>query len=68
VARSAYVHPAVVDAYLDGRLRTALMTAAEETDDPPGATDPDEEKAVIALLRTRLREDAERSTGRRRRS
>jgi DNA topoisomerase-1 len=67
VARSAYVHPAVVDAYLDGRLRTALVKAAEETDEPPGATDPDEEKAVIALLRARLREDAERSAGSRRR-
>jgi DNA topoisomerase-1 len=60
VARQAYVHPAVVDAYLDGRIRTALVQAAEDTDDPPGATDPDEERAVIALLRTRLGEDAAR--------
>ena len=66
VARSAYVHPAVVDAYLDGRIRSALVEAAEDTDDPPGATDPDEERAVVALLRARLREDAERSTGARR--
>jgi DNA topoisomerase-1 len=64
VARQAYVHPAVVDAYLDGRIRTALVEAAEDADDPPGATDPDEERAVIALLRTRLREDAGRSSGR----
>jgi DNA topoisomerase-1 len=64
VARQAYVHPAVVDAYLDGRIRSALVEAAEDHDDPPGATDPDEERAVIALLRARLREDAERSTGR----
>ena len=67
VARSAYVHPAVVDAYLDGRLRSALVTAAEETDEAPGATEPEEERAVVALLRARLREDAGRSTGRRRR-
>jgi DNA topoisomerase I len=60
VARQAYVHPAVVRAYLDGRIRTALVQAAEDTDDPPGATDPDEERAVIALLRTRLGEDAAR--------
>jgi DNA topoisomerase-1 len=60
VARQAYVHPAVVDAYLDGRIRTALVQAAEETDQPPGATDPDEERAVVALLRTRLGEDAAR--------
>jgi DNA topoisomerase-1 len=63
VARSAYVHPAVVDAYLDGRLRSALVDAAEETNDPPGATDPDEERAVVALLRARLRDDAGRSRG-----
>ena len=63
VARSAYVHPAVVDAYLDGRLRAALVEAAEETDDPPGATAPEEERAVVALLRARLREDAGRSRG-----
>jgi len=61
VARSAYVHPAVVDAYLDGRIRTALVEAAEETDQPPGATGPDEERAVVALLRARLREDGARS-------
>jgi DNA topoisomerase I len=60
VARQAYVHPAVVDAYLDGRIRTALVQAAEDTDQPPGATDPDEERAVVALLRTRLGEDAAR--------
>jgi DNA topoisomerase I len=61
VARQAYVHPAVVDAYLDGRIRRALVQAAEDTDEPPGATDPDEERAVVALLRTRLGEDAARS-------
>jgi DNA topoisomerase I len=63
IARQAYVHPAVVDAYLDGRIRAALVEAAEDTDEPPGATDPDEEKAVVALLRARLREDAARSRG-----
>ena len=68
VARSAYVHPAVVDAYLDGGLRSALIDAAEDSDRPPGATDPDEERAVVALLRARLREDVGRGRrgGRRR--
>ncbi len=61
VARQAYVHPAVVDAYLDGRIRRALVAAAEDADQAPGATNPDEEKAVIALLRARLREDAVRT-------
>jgi DNA topoisomerase-1 len=60
VARSAYVHPAVVDAYLDGGLRSALVEAAESADQPPGATDPEEERAVVALLRARLREDVGR--------
>ncbi|HEY7968983.1 MAG TPA: hypothetical protein VID95_03245, partial [Candidatus Limnocylindrales bacterium] len=32
VARQAYVHPAVVDAYLDGRIRSALVQAAEDDD------------------------------------
>ena len=61
VARQAYVHPAVVDAYLDGRIRSALVRAAEEDDAAPGATTPDEERAVAALLRARLREDADRA-------
>ena len=39
VARQAYVHPAVVDAYLDGRIRSALVQAAEDDDAAPGATD-----------------------------
>jgi DNA topoisomerase I len=60
VARQAYIHPAVVDAYFDGRIRSALVEAAEDTDQAPGATEPDEERAVIALLRARLREDADR--------
>jgi DNA topoisomerase I len=61
VARQAYVHPAVVDAYLDGKIRTALVKAAEDTDEPPGATEPDEERAVVALLRARLGDDATRA-------
>jgi len=63
VARQAYVHPAVVEAYLDGRIRSALVEAAEDADQPPGTTSPDEERAVIALLRTRLSDDARRSRG-----
>ena len=61
VARQAYVHPAVVDAYLDGGIRSALVRAAEDDDAAPGATTPDEERAVAALLRARLREDADRA-------
>ena len=61
VARQAYVHPAVVDAYLDGRIQSALVQAAEDDDAAPGATTPDEERAVASLLRARLREDADRA-------
>jgi len=60
VCRQAYVHPIVVEAYLDGRLGGALVRAAEDTDDPPGGTTPAEERAVATLLRQRLRDDAAR--------
>jgi DNA topoisomerase-1 len=60
VCRSSYVHPVVVEAYLDGRLRGALVEAAEESEMPLGTT-PDEDKAVVALLRRHLRQDATRA-------
>ena len=53
VCRRSYVHPAVVDAYLDGRIGTALVAAAEDRDEAPAVATPAEEKAVVALLRTR---------------
>ena len=51
VARGSYVHPAVVSAYLDGRLRGALVEVAEGQTEPPPGADPAEERAVVALLR-----------------
>jgi DNA topoisomerase-1 len=60
VCRQAYVHPIVVEAYLDGRLGSALVRAAEDSDDAPAGTTPAEERAVIGLLRQQLREDAAR--------
>ena len=60
VCRQAYVHPIVVEAYLDGRMGGALVRAAEDTDEPPGGTTPAEERAVVDLLRQRLRDDAAR--------
>jgi DNA topoisomerase-1 len=57
VARGSYVHPAVLEAYLDGSLRGALVEAAEAQDEPPPGADPAEERAVIALLRQRQRQD-----------
>jgi DNA topoisomerase I len=59
VARQSYVHPAILEAYLDGEIAGALLEAAEEQRDPPPTPDPDEEAEVVRLLRARLR--AERS-------
>ena len=60
VCRQAYVHPMVVEAYLDGRLRGALVQAAEDAPDPPPGTTRKEELEVVELLRRRLRQDASR--------
>jgi DNA topoisomerase-1 len=60
VARKSYVHPAVLEAYLDGDIPGALVEAAEEQPNPPTAATPKEERAVVALLRQRLDEDADR--------
>ncbi len=62
VARGSYVHPAVLEAYLDGSLRGALVEAAEDQTIPPEGADAAEEAAVVRLLRQR------RSQGRRSRS
>ena len=67
VARGSYVHPAVLDAYLDGSLRGALVDAAEEQHEPPLGADRSEELAVVRLLRQRERQAARstrRATGR----
>ncbi len=58
VARGSYVHPAVLDAYLDGSLRGALVDAAEEQEEPPLGADRSEELAVVRLLRQRERQAA----------
>lgn len=63
VARRSYVHPAVVEAYLEGAIGGALVEAAEEQDTPPAEATPAEEAAVVALLRQRLDGDAKRSRG-----
>jgi DNA topoisomerase-1 len=53
VARGSYVHPALLEAYLDGSLPGALVDAAE--DQPRIGSDRDEERAVVRLLRRRAR-------------
>lgn len=56
VARGSYVHPAVLDAYLEGSLGGALVDVAEEQDTPPTEADRAEEIAVVKLLRQRERD------------
>lgn len=62
VARRSYVHPAVLEAYLEGSLGSALLEAAEEQSDPPTAADPREEAEVVALLRKRLDRGSRKAT------
>ncbi len=68
VARRSYVHPEVLQAYLDGSIGEALVSAAEEQEAPPQGTTPEEEEAVVTLLRERLDLDAARGQHRRQRS
>jgi DNA topoisomerase-1 len=53
VARGSYVHPAVLEAYMDGTLGSALVEVAEEQVEPPQEADEAEERAVADLLRQR---------------
>jgi DNA topoisomerase-1 len=60
VTRRSYVHPAVLEAYMDGRVGGALVEAAEEQRTPPESTTPAEEAAVIDLLAEGIEQDAAR--------
>lgn len=62
VARRSYVHPAVLQAYLDGGIANALVEAAEDQVAPPEESTEDEEAGVVDLLRQRLDLDAARGT------
>jgi DNA topoisomerase I len=63
VARKSYVHPAVLEAYLDGGIREALVEVAEDQETPPGEATPEEESAVVDVLRQRLEPEAARPGG-----
>jgi DNA topoisomerase-1 len=56
VCRKCYIHPAIVDAYLDGSLLRTVRRRATEVADA-NDLDPDE-KWVLRLLRTRLETEA----------
>ena len=62
VARSSYVHPAVIEAYLDGRLGGALVRASETVSGPPSGASPAETRGLLRLLDRSLAADARRST------
>lgn len=61
VARSSYVHPAVVEADLDGGVPDALVEVAEEQEQPPAGATAQEESAVVELLEQWLELDAARA-------
>ncbi len=60
VARRSYVHPAVLEAYMDGRVAGALVEAAEEQATPPAEASEVEEDEVADLLVQALEVDAGR--------
>jgi DNA topoisomerase-1 len=54
VCRKSYVHPAVLDAYLDGRIERRLEEAADAMEESGLSLEPataDEEREVVKLLR-----------------
>jgi DNA topoisomerase-1 len=64
ICRQSYVHPVIVEAYLDPRLRGALLGAAEAAGSAPTGITRKEERAVVRLLERRLARDASRSRSR----
>lgn len=54
ICRKCYVHPAVIDSYLDGTMIESLQQRVEqELEDAPEGLEP-EERAVMRLLKRRL--------------
>lgn len=63
VARRSYVHPAVLEAYLDGAIAPRGRRGADAADRlSPAVVDPAAEAAVLELLHGSLERDASRST------
>jgi DNA topoisomerase I len=60
VARDSYVHPAVIDAYLDGSIGAALVHATEDAGQAAIAATDDETSALIELVGDALGADAGR--------
>jgi DNA topoisomerase-1 len=62
VCRKCYVHPAVVDSYLDGSLAQNLGKKAGRALAKSNGKLPPEEAAILGLLQVRLAKDAKTST------
>jgi DNA topoisomerase I len=58
VCRKCYVHPAVLESYLDGSMLRALQQRGAEVAKDLAGLDP-EEAAVLALLRSRMARESE---------
>jgi DNA topoisomerase-1 len=63
VCRKCYVHPAILDAYLDGTLADTLKQRAEQELAAALPDLPAEEAAVLALLQQRLNQEAPPANG-----
>ena len=63
ICRKCYVHPEVLNCYLDGDLALALESQAENALRSSLASLEPEEAAVLALLRSRLAKEAAASPG-----
>jgi len=59
VCRKCYVHPAVLDSYLDGSMLETLKQRADEAMEETRGDLPPEEAAVMALLQRRLTHEME---------
>jgi DNA topoisomerase-1 len=60
VCRKCYIHPAVIDSYMDGSLLTHLRAEVTKLIKPLHQLEP-EEAAVLVLLQKRLANDAKQS-------
>ena len=65
VARNSYVHPAVIDAFMDGSIGDALVEATEDAGEAAAAATDEETDALITLVGDRLAADAGRADRRR---
>jgi DNA topoisomerase-1 len=60
VCRNCYIHPEIIDSYLDGSLAEVMAArATQELRTRSGLRD--EEKFVLSVLRSRLKRDSQRA-------